>query len=248
MHRSRGYSLAALFVCWNPAWTATGRRSTVLAVRGLVGVVSSVIALFAVSACGGGGEAQGGAPPDEWAADFCSAVRSWEDDFIEEGNKLQQEGFGVRNGEEARALVASSLETIIARTDAMLAELEAAGSQAVDEGEEIARVPREELALFKAVLERARDQAMQLPDDVEAFNREGKAIAEDVAAGARLVLERLKAGTDTFDARELREAFNGARNTRGRRSRTQASRKSFFSSGSSPPRTTTTSSASSRDR
>lgn len=175
----------------------------------LAAVGLSVLALTAVSACGGGGGGSAtGASPEEWSADVCGALSDWVTDLNRRADEMQKAAANSGSIPDARDEIVAFLDTTVTQTDTMLQKVEAAGAPAVDDGEAIARDLREELAKIKPVFVGARESAKALPDDPEAFVDAAQDLGSALAAGGGEVGGRLEATQEKYDSPELEKAFD----------------------------------------
>ena len=169
-----------------------------------------VALMFASFGCrgGGGGEAASGASPEQWSAAICNAVVDLQHDVQERSIKLQQQLRNVASIAEARQRLVDFLDAWITRNDQALAQLEAAGNPAVENGDEIGQTLRTELARTKPALQDARNKAAALPDDPQAFARDVEEIGTDLAATSGELGRRLDATLGQIDTPELAQAFH----------------------------------------
>jgi hypothetical protein len=116
--------------------------------------------------CGGGGQ-DAGAEPADWIEDVCTALVAWRDDLEAASEDLQATASGSANLDEALSLLTSFLDDAVARTDEMLADVAAAGTPAVDEGEAISADLQ--AALPKTYLRYATYDASFQPFVLECF-------------------------------------------------------------------------------
>jgi hypothetical protein len=126
-----------------------------------------------------GGDA-GGIAADAWLTDVCGATKGWVEDIL----ALQQDLQANLDPSSVKALKNTMVEyfdSILAATDDMLKEIDAAGVPDVEDGEAAALAVSEGLTEARDVLQRARDDAADLPtNDAQAFNNQLQAIAQDV--------------------------------------------------------------------
>jgi len=163
---------------------------------------------FASFACGGGGgEATSGASPGPWSADFCNAIKGFQDDVQRRGVNLRQQLGTVASIAEARQLLVDYLDASITGTDRVLDQLEAAGDPAVENGDEIGQTLRTELAKMKPALQEARKKAAALPDDPQRFASGGEEIGMELNATFGESGQRLDATLGQIDAPELERAM-----------------------------------------
>jgi hypothetical protein len=174
-------------------------------VRTFIALVVAVLALTA-SGCGGGDEAASGASPEEWSADVCGALESWQSDLETRSNELRDAASGATSVDEGRDLIVDFLDETIARTDQMLNEVEAAGTPAVEDGETIARDFRAQLAKIKPIFEDAREKAAALPDDPQAFAEGAQEIGTAMSTAGDQVGAEFE--SEKFDSADLDKAFN----------------------------------------
>ena len=151
-------------------------------------VALSTLVVAAV-ACGDGG---GGTPTssptggdegisaEAWLADVCGATKGWVDEIV----AMQQDLQANLDPSSAKALkhtMVDYFDAIVAATDDMLEEIDAAGVPEVEEGDDAARAVSEGLTQARDVLQKAREDAADLPtNDPQAFNDRLQAIAQEV--------------------------------------------------------------------
>jgi hypothetical protein len=163
--------------------------------------------LLLVSGCGGNGEPEG-REPGEWVADVCGAVTSWVDGVQEESTALGETAQDAEDLEQARDQFVDFFDQVIDRTDRMLAEIDEAGTPAVEEGEAIAEDLRSTLAPIQDAFEDARAEAEELPtDDPAAFQAGATQIGESVQEEAQAIGRAFDELERQYDVPELDEAF-----------------------------------------
>lgn len=170
-------------------------------------VLVALAAALAFAGCGGGSDVQG-APAREWAADICTAVGTWVEDFQARFESLQQNVTPGMRPEEARTVLVEFYGDLAGRTDELLADLDAAGTPAVEEGSAISRDFRAPFESIRPALLDAKADAEQLPvDDPAAF----EAAAAELGRSLRQAFDESGEAFDKLDdyrPSNLDEAFD----------------------------------------
>jgi hypothetical protein len=164
--------------------------------------------LIAFTGCGGGDTPADAAPPDEWVANVCGAVGEWVTALQEGALDVQTEAAGATSIDQARQVLVDYLDLAIDRTDEMVDRLDRAGSPAVEDGEAIADDIREEIGRIRPLLEDARDQAADLPDDPQTFAEQAQELGASLSSAGEGINGRLQDLSGKYDSRELDEAFD----------------------------------------
>jgi hypothetical protein len=158
--------------------------------------LTASLALLA-GACGGG---DGGADPESYAADICSAVGDWVT-AIQEGAGEIQPTEDPQGGIDA---LQSFLDDAVAETEDLISAVDDAGAPDVDGGEEFADDLKAAFEEAKTVLEDARDQAADLPtDDPAAFTE----AASELGTSVQEALGAVGGELTEPDSEELTTAF-----------------------------------------
>jgi hypothetical protein len=113
----------------------------------------AAIAVLAAAACGGGGSGDGGdgGGGDEatepvsaatWLDDFCTALGTWQTELTEGAPDFAD----VSDAESAKDTLVSYLDSVVAATDTLVSDIQAAGVPDVENGEAIASEMRTAIA------------------------------------------------------------------------------------------------------
>lgn len=141
-------------------------------------------------------------PPESYVADLCGAITTWMDDVQALNEELQQQ-LDPTSLDVVKDTTLSFLDDVIAATDRMLSDVEAAGVPDVDDGGEAARRVSTALGDVRDALAAARDRVEGLSnDDPEAFGSELETIGQDL----RESLEDTTGTLESFEVPELEEA------------------------------------------
>jgi hypothetical protein len=170
--------------------------------------IVAVLAAVLLSGCGSD-QPEGADPPREtrvparsYVADLCDAITTWMDD-IEARNEELQSGMEPTSLDVVKDTALSFFDDVIASTDRMLTEAEAAGVPDVADGEEAARHVSAALRDMRDALTDARDRVEALSiEDPQAFASELQAIGEDM----KVSLDEVTGSLDSFESHELEEA------------------------------------------
>jgi hypothetical protein len=163
-------------------------------VRRIVVASIAAAALLVHAACGGSPEEAGGSEetgrvePEVWATDICTAARELNMSQESLARELVDEGRGASSVEEAKAAVVTYLTELLDETDAMLKKIDAAGTPAGEQGEEVRRAMRNASGQLRRAVADSLVQAESLPTgSVSAFNSE----AEELGRSAQLAFEEV---------------------------------------------------------
>jgi hypothetical protein len=137
---------------------------------------SFVALALAAAGCGGdGGGSAGGRDPRAWTVNLCQALSAWGRDI--EKRTASLEGQARRAAEErgvpgVREAIVTFADDIVQRSQAMRADVAAAGVPDVEEGANLRRDVLRGLDELAGVFEGFREQLRALPvDDPDAFVR-----------------------------------------------------------------------------
>jgi hypothetical protein len=182
----------------------------------------ATILVSVVAGCGGGngktGAEQNGRPPDVWARDFCTAIQTWADGVRGRTEKMtddlaQEVGapgdvLTLSEAKQFRNLLIEGMDDVIVLTDEAGEALKAAGTPAIENGEELSSIFSEFITDFRTVAVDAGEKARAINvRDPEEFNQG----AQEFGAAA----SQFKSAFSEEDAdkrfpeapAELREAF-----------------------------------------
>ena len=153
------------------------RRARVLA--------AVALPLIVLAGCGGS-EKPEGAEPAVWADDVCTAVLTWFNGVQSSAGDLQRTLPSVASVEEAHSQLVDFLAATVDQTDEMLADVEAAGAPAIEDGEAASRDLRSALVRVKQIFVDAKAKAEKLPvTDLLAF----ASAVQELATSIRTELE-----------------------------------------------------------
>lgn len=169
----------------------------------------AVLAVAVLAACGGGeGGEQAGADPKTWVGEVCTAVVAWRDDIQQSAEELGTSLGQGASAEELRGRLTDFLGGAVARTDELLADVEATGSPDVEQGEAISADLRSALGEVRQVLAEAEAEAEGLPtDDVTAFGQAAQELGTSIQSGIEDVATTFSDLSERYDSPELAEAF-----------------------------------------
>jgi hypothetical protein len=164
--------------------------------------------LLVALAAGCGGSDPEGVPPDRWAADVCGSLEQWQETLEERQQELTASLADVESLAEGKSQLQSFVDDVLAQTDELLADVERAGTPAVEDGAALAQDLRMAFGRLKTAFQQARSRTDQLAtEDPEAFER-------DVTKIGERLMQELAASQETFggigskyDVPELDEAF-----------------------------------------
>lgn len=167
-----------------------------------VAVLGSALALTAGVVAGCGGDDGDGVEPDAFVGDVCSAFDDFQSTLSEGVGAIS--AVGQADPEEGKELLVDFFDEGAAAASELTGEIENAGAPDVEGGEETADAVQEATRGLADALERARDQAEDLPtDSPEAFRSGAEELNEEFQASVDEVGE----ATDEIEENaELEEA------------------------------------------
>jgi hypothetical protein len=123
--------------------------------------VAGGVAAMALAACGGGSDGSSSAttPAAEWVASVCGAISTWKTELTSGAPDFSQ----VTDVESTKQTLGDYLEQVKVSTDTLIADIEAAGTPDVENGEAIAQE-------FKANLATVGDSFQQAKADLDALS------------------------------------------------------------------------------
>jgi hypothetical protein len=130
-----------------------------------------------------------GAPEDsvaaaEWADEVCTSVGAWQSDVEASRGNLQAALTDVASVEDARNELTTFLTDVVEQTDELLADVEAAGTPAVEAGDEVRDTLQTSLTQVRETFEEARADAEALStDDPGAFVSGAQELATSIGLG-----------------------------------------------------------------
>jgi hypothetical protein len=143
--------------------------------RGALLVLLVTVAVLVAAACGGGGGEEdaggdGGGDATEtvsaatWMGDFCTALGTWQTELTEGAPDFSE----VSDAASAKDTVVSYLDSVVAATQTLVADIQAAGVPEVENGEAIATEMR-------SAIEAVGDDFAAAKADVEALSTDDPA-------------------------------------------------------------------------
>ena len=147
--------------------------------------------MAAAVACGDGGDGTGsptaspnggaaGITAEAWLTDVCGATKTWVDEIVALQADLQED-IDTTSVKTLKRTMVGYFGDVVASTDDMLEEIDAAGVPDAEGGATAASAVSEGLHEVRDVLDRARDDAADLPtDDARVFGRRLQGIAREV--------------------------------------------------------------------
>lgn len=166
--------------------------------------ILTLLAVFALAACGSEGSST-----EEWAREVCGALAAWQGSLEERAQTLTGDVLQSEPAESKR-LISDFLDEVVATTETMRAEVEAAGVPAVEDGEAIAGDFRAGLRQIQDAFVAAQEDVEAVPtDDPEAFQRELTQTAEELEQQGDRIAETLSSVDEEYGATELGEALAG---------------------------------------
>ena len=166
-------------------------------------------AALAATGCGGGEEGAAGAPPDEYAADVCGAIASWQKELQSSATTMSSKLSASSTPADVKTELVSFMEDATKSTDAMLAKVKDAGPPAVEDGEALQRDLESGLTDAQTAFAQARDKAKDLPTgDRAAFQREASALGTTLNEQGTAIGETFNGLSTKYDSKELNEAFD----------------------------------------
>ena len=146
-----------------------------------------VAAALLAAGCGGSDKSQG-VKPKTWASTVCTSLGSWERDLKTGAaglDKTLQKAAASRGLAGVRGELADYLGRTVARTDAVLEEIDRAGTPAGKDGQAVRGAVRDGLAKMRQILADAQRKARRLPTrDPKAFVREVTSLGEVIDRAA----------------------------------------------------------------
>lgn len=176
--------------------------------------LASLAAVFALavliaSGCGGGDDSVEGAPPDQFAADVCGAISSWQNEIQAEVSAMSAELSATSTPAEIKEQLVDFMESATKATDQMLAKVKEAGPPAVEDGEALQRDLEAGLERAQTAFSQARDRAKSLPTgDRAAFQREASALGTTLNEQGTAIGQTFNGLSDKYDSNELNTAFD----------------------------------------
>ena len=164
-------------------------------------------ATLVAAGCGGGGEPEG-VEPEAWAEDVCGALASWQQTLQEQAQTLTQDVLGASSPEAAKDQIGTFLDDVIADTESMIEQFDAAGVPAVEQGEELRNDFRAGLQQMLDAFENARERVEDVPtDDPQAFQEQLTEIGTALQTQGEQIGETMENLDEQYDADELNQAF-----------------------------------------
>jgi hypothetical protein len=150
----------------------------------------ALASLLAIAAACGNGDGGGTASPEPpggdgvaaeaWLADVCGATKGWVDQIVALQAGLQED-LDASSVEALKDTMVGYFDEVLGVTDDMLDEIDAAGVPDAEGGQAAADAVSGGLGEVRDVLQRARDDAADLPTgDPQEFSRELRTIAREV--------------------------------------------------------------------
>jgi hypothetical protein len=179
-------------------------------VRRIVVASIAAAALLMHAACGGGSEEADGSEetgrvePEVWATDICMALRELNMFYESRSSELGDEARAASSVEELKTASVTYWTELLDETDVMLKKIDAAGTPAGEQGEEVRRAIRNAFGQMRRVVADVLVQAQNLPTrNISAFNSE----AESLGRSAQLAFEEV--GRQFEDLKYLDGGFEG---------------------------------------
>ena len=178
--------------------------------RASLAALIAVVALVA-SGCGGGdgGSSGGGADPEQYAADVCGAISSWQKELQTDVTTMTSKLSASSTPADVKTQLVAFMESATASTDKMLAKVKEAGPPDVDDGEALQRDLEAGLTDAQKAFAQARDKAKSLPtDDQAAFQREASALGTTLNTQGTAIGPTFNGLSTKYDSKDLNEAFD----------------------------------------
>jgi hypothetical protein len=191
------------------AATTDRRWLKLLAATGLV-VLAILAGCGGGNGDGGGGDAgDGGVPPKQWASDVCGALGAWLTDLQGREGQIQSELEGVTDLGEIKTILVDFLDDAVNETEAMIDEVEAAGTPDVDRGEELRRDFVMGIGQARTAFQNAKNTADNLStDDQQSFTEGAQKIEDQLDADSEAIQDTFNTLDTKYDVPELDEAFD----------------------------------------
>ena len=169
------------------------------------------VATLAVVSCGGSDEASAGVPSalpsaggvvaTAYVEDVCGGFVDWMAEIRSLTQELGEAGTGASTVEELKDAAVSYFVGLVAATDSLISDVEAAGVPTVPQGAEAAQHVLDSLADIRQAMQDSQEQVETLATDggPQAFARELRAITADMAE----TLTRIGTSMADFEAPEL---------------------------------------------
>jgi hypothetical protein len=154
-------------------------------------VVASIAAavLLTHAACGGGSQEAGGSEeaggsketgrvePEVWATDICMAFRELQVSQESRARELADEARAASSAKQLKGAIVTVWRELLDESDVMLKKIDAAGTPAGEQGEEVRRAIRNAAGQWRRVVADVLSQAQNLPTrNISAFNSEAEAL------------------------------------------------------------------------
>ena len=147
------------------------------------------------------------APPAQWSAQVCTSLTDWSDELA----GLSDE-FDPPDGASPKTVKAALVEFLgeaVDATDALIDDMESAGTPAVDHGKAIAKVFVRGFTRARELILEAQQGARRLPTaDRATFEARGRAVFRALDRGGNEVEGVFDAAKARYDVPELNRAFN----------------------------------------
>lgn len=172
-------------------------------------MMSLFAATLVAAGCGGdGGDRASGVEPEQYAADVCGAISSWQQELQTSVSTMTSRlGAGSTPAQIKTQLIAF-MERATKSTDDMLAKVEDAGPPAVENGEALQRDLEQGLGDAQKAFADARERAKDLPTgDRAAFQREAQALGTTLNAQGSQIGQTFNGLGEKYDSNQLDRAF-----------------------------------------
>ena len=145
-----------------------------------------------------GDTAKHGVPEDAvaaeaWVDEVCTSVSAWQTDVETSRGDLQAALTNISSVGDARGALTTFLADVVERTDELRADVEAAGTPAVEAGGEVRDTLQSSLTQVRETFEQARADAEELPtDDPGAFLTGAQELATSIGLGVSGAVQALQ--------------------------------------------------------
>ena len=171
-----------------------------------------VAAAFAVAGCGGGDDgASGGdgADPEQYAADVCGAIGSWQKELQSGATSMQSKLGAASSPADVKTELVAFMETAAKATDNMLAKVKEAGPPDVENGEALQADLEKGLTAAQTAFAAARDDAKALPTDNPAtFQAEAQKLGSTLNEEGAKIGQTFNGLSTKYDSKDLNQAFD----------------------------------------
>ncbi len=151
----------------------------------------------------------GDVPATSWTGAVCGSIVSWQNELQRLAGDLQTQIRAVgRNLTAARGRLVEFMTQVVASTDRLVAEMEAAGAPDTPQGEQVAEDFRQGVAQVRQAFEEGRIMAESLAvDDAAVFSAGADELSRKIREAGDRIRQEFRDLEQTYDVPELDKAF-----------------------------------------